>query len=173
MTYDVGDIIESSVIFRNMAGEKADPTTVSLVIQAPDNTQTTVTGASITRDNTGEYHYDIPVTMAGGPGNSYIVRWVGTGAVTAVKEKVYPVTPTLLVPQPTDVPAVTATQANLNAINEAINSGVLRVQFADRAVTYRSLAELYSIKNSLLGQLAAATATPIRRQIRLHTNKGM
>lgn len=41
------------------------------------------------------------------------------------------------------------TQADVDAIEAAIKSGTIRVRFADRDVTYRSLTEMQSILKSM------------------------
>jgi len=48
------------------------------------------------------------------------------------------------------------TQANLDALNEAIASGHLEVRYADRTVRYRSLDEMQRIKASMLRDLNQA-----------------
>lgn len=62
--------------------------------------------------------------------------------------------------------ATTWTDADLTALNEAIATGALKVRYADgREVTYRSLADLRSIRDevaSALAPLAAPLGTPRR-----------
>lgn len=53
------------------------------------------------------------------------------------------------------------TQADLDAINEAIASGASRVRFADgREVTYRSLADMRSVRDEIAGALGQMPSTP-------------
>lgn len=48
------------------------------------------------------------------------------------------------------------TQADLSAIEEAIATGAMKVRFADnREVTYRSLAEMRSIRDEIAAALGA------------------
>lgn len=58
----------------------ADPTTVSLQVQAPDGTETTYTWAAsqVVKDSTGVFHYDYTPATAG----HYAFHWTGAGAVT-------------------------------------------------------------------------------------------
>lgn len=46
-----------------------------------------------------------------------------------------------------------ATQAELTALEEAINQGVRRVQYADKSVEYRSLDEMQRIRLQMLREL--------------------
>lgn len=171
MTYDVGDVARLKVQFLNADKQPEDPTTVSLVIQAPDNTQSTITSGSIVQEATGLFHYDLSITQAGVVGaNKYIYRWVGTGNVQAVEESSITVTPTILVPQPVTTAEWTAD--DLTAVNLAIKSNALKVQFADRSVTYRSLAELLLVRNLILTQIGLSNGQPIRRQLRMWSQKG-
>lgn len=64
------------------------------------------------------------------------------------------------------------TQADLDAIDQAIASGVLRVQFADRSVTYQSIADLLQARSIMAAQIAAANGTPVNRQYRVWTRSG-
>ena len=83
-TYDMGDLVRVSVIFKNIAGTVTDPTTVTLKYRNPAGTVTawTVTAGQIVKDSTGNYHADISPTTAG----VWQYKWTGTGAVQAVEE---------------------------------------------------------------------------------------
>ncbi len=61
--------------------------------------------------------------------------------------------------------------ADIDALDDAIKSNTLKVQFADRSVTYKSTDEMIKARNFGLTQIAA-TGTPIRRQLRMWTKKG-
>lgn len=50
------------------------------------------------------------------------------------------------------------TQAQLDALDEAIASGELRVQYSDKAVQYRSLDEMLKLRTLMAGELAATPA---------------
>jgi len=54
-----------------------------------------------------------------------------------------------------------ATQAELDALIAAKNSGVLTVKYADRTVTYRSLAEIENIIADMQRCLNGANARPV------------
>lgn len=79
MSYPVTSIARLSVSFTLANGTPADPTTITLMIGKPNGTSETVTGGSIVRDGTGEYHYDYTVDQEG----LHSYRWQGTGAVEA------------------------------------------------------------------------------------------
>ncbi len=63
------------------------------------------------------------------------------------------------------------TQAHLDALQEALASGELRVRFADREVTYRSIEELKSAIATVQAALEAAAGAQIRRHL-VYTDKG-
>jgi len=50
----------------------------------------------------------------------------------------------------------TATQAEIDALEAAMKSGVLRVRFADRDITYRSQAEMAEQLKLMKNQLSGA-----------------
>lgn len=52
---------------------------------------------------------------------------------------------------------------NLAALNAAIATGAKRVEYQDKTVEYRSLAEMFKIRALILGQLGAATGRGRRR----------
>lgn len=54
--------------------------------------------------------------------------------------------------------STTWTQADLTAIEQAIATGAMRVQYEDRAVTYRSLADMYRVRNDIRQCLSPSTA---------------
>ncbi len=62
--------------------------------------------------------------------------------------------------------------SDLDALDTAIKSGTLRVQFADRSVTYRSISEMLQVRALIVTELAASVGPPIRRQYRIYTDKG-
>lgn len=68
------------------------------------------------------------------------------------------------------------TQADIDAIDEAIKSGALRVQFADRLMIYRSIDELIKARSQGLQQLDSASAggpgTGNNRQYRFWSRNG-
>ena len=65
------------------------------------------------------------------------------------------------------------TQVDLDAIEAAIASGKLDVQYSDKRVRYRSIAELLQAREVIRAKLAAATQTKVvPKQTRLFTRKG-
>ncbi len=69
--------------------------------------------------------------------------------------------------------ATSWTQTDLDAIEEAIASGELSVQFGDNAVRYRSIPELLQARDTIKQALAAASATTVLpKQSRVVTRKG-
>ena len=60
-----------------------DPTTLSLLVRSPSRTVTTYTEPDdITKDDIGDYHYDLELTEAG----TWHYRWVGTGVAAGAAE---------------------------------------------------------------------------------------
>lgn len=73
----------------------ADPTTVTIWMQAPDGTVQST--ASVVRDGVGLYHYDFTVTEIG----PYIYKWQGQGALEITSPDTYfNVAPTVFSPSP-------------------------------------------------------------------------
>ena len=64
--------------------------------------------------------------------------------------------------------------ADLTAVETAIKSGELRVQYQDRLVQYRSIAELLQARDFITRQIAAPSAVTGRKakQVRLATKRG-
>ena len=50
------------------------------------------------------------------------------------------------------------TQTDLNALNQAIGSGVMQVQYADKNVRYRSLDEMMRVRAVMMAELNQLTA---------------
>jgi hypothetical protein len=65
------------------------------------------------------------------------------------------------------------TSADLAAIDAAIASGELSVQFADRRVQYRSIQELKDARSLITGQLSSTSETRPSRQFRVNVSKGV
>jgi hypothetical protein len=63
-------------------------------------------------------------------------------------------------------------QADLDALDDAIKSGTRQVRFADREVTYQSLQNLILACNFAAEQVAAANSQLLTRQRRIYTDKG-
>jgi len=82
MTYEIGQLARLEVLFQDINGNQADPTTVSVLVQSPDGTQVNYNPPDVVRDGTGSYHFDLLVLQAG----SYLYQWNGTGVLVAVQE---------------------------------------------------------------------------------------
>ena len=66
------------------------------------------------------------------------------------------------------------TQDDLTAINDAIATGELEVQFADgKRVRYRSINELMRAKQHIENSISTADGKAPRRGVRLNVNKGV
>ena len=57
------------------------------------------------------------------------------------------------------------TQADLDAVDEAIASGALLVKYNDREVRYRSLDDLYRIRNNIAAEVTGSN-TPTQQRVR-------
>lgn len=93
MSFDIGDVAHLAINFADSDGVPTNPTTVTLTIQAPDNTNLTPTP---TNDSAGAWHYDLPLAQSG----IYRFKWTGTGTIAAVEEGEIPVRASILVAQP-------------------------------------------------------------------------
>lgn len=65
------------------------------------------------------------------------------------------------------------TQTQLDALEAAIAEGVLTVQFADRQVTYRSLAEMERIRGQMIADLGQTTTTTASNRRLFAFSKGL
>jgi hypothetical protein len=64
------------------------------------------------------------------------------------------------------------TTADLAAVESALASGELSVQYADRRVQYRSVAELTQAREMIIKELDAAAGKRRPRAFRLNVSKG-
>jgi len=64
------------------------------------------------------------------------------------------------------------TEQQLQALRDALASGVRRVRFADREMEFRDVAELKQAIATAEAEVAKFTGAPIVRQIRVSTEKG-
>lgn len=64
------------------------------------------------------------------------------------------------------------TQADLDALDTAIASGQLSVQFGDRRVQYRSMAELMQARKHVASQIAAASGRSSHNRFTFATARG-
>lgn len=96
--FDVGDTVRAWGVFKAAtftvtagvpapAYALADPTTVTLLVQEPDGTQTPYTygGGGVSKHSTGVFYRDLPLTAAG----TWRLRWAGTGAAAAAEETLF------------------------------------------------------------------------------------
>ena len=63
-------------------------------------------------------------------------------------------------------------EQQLQALRDALASGVRRVRFADREVEFRDVAELKQAIATAEAEVAKSAGTPVVRQIRVSTGKG-
>lgn len=64
------------------------------------------------------------------------------------------------------------TDQQLEALRDALASGVRRVRFADREMEFRDVAELKQAIATAEAEIAKAAGAPVVRQIRISTEKG-
>jgi hypothetical protein len=82
LEYDLNDAPTFSCTFA-ISGAATDPTTVTLLVEKPDKTQTTYTySASITKSSTGVYTKQVTLDQRG----IWRYVWTGTGTVIAAAE---------------------------------------------------------------------------------------
>ena len=63
-------------------------------------------------------------------------------------------------------------EQQLQALRDALASGVRKVRFADREMEFRDVAELKQAIATAEADLAKSAGTPIARQVRVSTGKG-
>ena len=82
-TYYVGSVARLSIVIQ-VASVDTDPTALSLLVEDPSLSVATYTyaGADITKDSTGNYHYDLSLDEAG----EWQARWIGTGTAAGAVE---------------------------------------------------------------------------------------
>lgn len=88
-TFAAGQRVRLSVAFANAAGTAADPAEVTLKYRDPRGTIVTKTygAAEVTKDSTGNYHFDVDVSIPG----RWFYRYEGTGALVAADETAFSV----------------------------------------------------------------------------------
>lgn len=80
--YDIGDVVTIAASFL-VGSTLTDPTTTTLVVMAPDTTETTVTQGTLVHDSVGKFHYNYSIPVQAG---NYNYRWTGTGTCIASSE---------------------------------------------------------------------------------------
>lgn len=81
-SYDVGDLVRISAVFKNVNLSLVDPSSVVVLINQPNGTTYSKqygTDADVVKDSTGNYYIDYYIQQAG----LYSYKFSGTGAVTA------------------------------------------------------------------------------------------
>jgi hypothetical protein len=64
------------------------------------------------------------------------------------------------------------TEQQLQALRDALATGVRRVRFGDREIEYRTIDELRAAIAAAEAEIAKDNATAVTRQIRVSTSKG-
>jgi hypothetical protein len=82
--YNIGDLVRISCVF-TVSGTPADPTAVTAKVKAGDGTVTAYTSLQVSKDSTGHYHVDVPLTKAG----CWTYRFEATGTVVAAAEEAF------------------------------------------------------------------------------------
>lgn len=65
------------------------------------------------------------------------------------------------------------TDQQLQALRDALANGVRRVRFGDREIEYRTVEELKEAIAAAEADVAKNSGTPVIRQIRVQTQKGL
>lgn len=82
--YSLNSAAELSLQVQDRNGVLADPTTLTLVITAPNGTTTTVTYAgAIVKDGVGLYHYDVTLSQRG----TWLFSWSTSGGTPSPASK--------------------------------------------------------------------------------------
>lgn len=84
-TFAAGQRVRLSVLFETAAGVATDPTDVALEYWDPRGTKSTKTYAlaEVVKDSTGNYHYDVDVSVVG----RWFYKYSGTGTLVAAGAK--------------------------------------------------------------------------------------
>lgn len=85
-TYDIGDVVKLTGTFRDVDGDLANPTTVTLTVLEPDGTTSTPSASS---SSTGIYTATVTIDQSG----TWRYRWEGTGDVVTAEEGSFDVRP--------------------------------------------------------------------------------
>ncbi|HKX83400.1 MAG TPA: hypothetical protein VJL58_04195 [Pyrinomonadaceae bacterium] len=86
--YPFGTQVRCSVVFRNAAGDEADPTTVTFRVRDPEGTTIVYvynTDPELVRSAAGRFY----VLVTADNTRTWIYRFEGTGAVVAADEKTF------------------------------------------------------------------------------------
>ena len=71
--------------FKDISGQLANPTTVTLRITTPSGVTTEYTTPAIVQASTGKFYYDLTTITESG---RWLIRWKGVGVVDAADEYV-------------------------------------------------------------------------------------
>jgi uncharacterized protein YfaS (alpha-2-macroglobulin family) len=92
-TYDIGDLVTMSAVFKAAAVETS-PDTTTFKIKIPAGTITIYSASSteLVEDSEGNFHVDFPITSTTAAG-TYYYTFIGTGACQVVEEASFEVRP--------------------------------------------------------------------------------
>ena len=88
LTVDIGDRIESTVLFTNAAGTATDPDTVTFKLSLPNDLTETdygIADAEVSNPTVGTWIFSYVPQVAG----RFVVRCVGSGTVDAAEERAF------------------------------------------------------------------------------------
>ena len=88
--YDKGDKVRFTAVFKNIAEELTDPTTVTVKIKDPSGNSSTYvygTDLEVVKDSTGTYHIDMDIDETG----IWHYRWEGAGVIKTAEESSFTV----------------------------------------------------------------------------------
>jgi hypothetical protein len=94
-----GSLVTSTATFKDVNGNVADPSTITLKYKIGSASTVTVVypAAPITRSGTGVYLAELDTTGYAGPDPQlWATEWIGTGAVQAIAADYWQVTPPAL-----------------------------------------------------------------------------
>ncbi|MCK9357098.1 MAG: hypothetical protein M0R22_08170 [Dehalococcoidia bacterium] len=88
-TYDIGDRVRCSVTFATVKGTSTDPTTITVIVKGPTDSDTYVygSGATVVKADTGDYYVDLDPDEAG----FWCTTWSGTGTLIASEHSYFQV----------------------------------------------------------------------------------
>lgn len=95
-SYDIGDVVRSSVNFQTVSGADIDPTVVTfkeMPLGGVVSSFVNGTATEVVKDSVGNYHLDLLLTVAG----QHRLRWEGGTANQAATQETILVRPDMLV----------------------------------------------------------------------------
>ena len=94
--FQLGSRIRLAETFTDLiAGTLTDPTAITLKMRDPSGAETPYVygGGQVLRDSVGVYHCDLTLGIPG----KWFARWVAAGALVAVDEQIFTVSPSAFV----------------------------------------------------------------------------